>query len=104
MTTLTLWTEQWQHFHNEVREQWWGDLTRPPRQSGEAFLGRLSMEARDGALGVGEYERSPARTDAWNGFYERDVVPRLGPLRVRVARTRQRAFLPAGLGRLERRA
>jgi transposase-like protein len=25
-------------------------------------------------------------------------------LRVRVARTRQRAFLPAGLGRLERRA
>ena len=104
MTTLALWTEQWQNFHNEVREQWWGDLTRHTRQSWEDFLGRLSIEARDRALGVREYERSPARTDARNGFYERDVVTRLGTLRVRVARTRQRAFLPAGLGRLERRA
>jgi len=104
MTTLAPWTEQWQHFHNEVRDQWWGDLTRHTRQSWEDFLGRLSIEARDRALGVREYERSPARTDARNGFYERDVVTRLGTLRVRVARTRQRAFLPAGLGRLERRA
>ena len=104
MTTLALWTEQWQHFHNEVREQWWGDLTRHTRQSWEDFLGRLSIEARDRALGVREYERSPARTDARKGFYERDVVTRLGTLRVRVARTRQRAFLPAGLGRLERQA
>jgi transposase-like protein len=31
-------------------------------------------------------------------------VTRVGTLRVRVARTRQRAFLPAGLARLERRA
>ena len=51
-----------------------------------------------------EYERSPDRTDARNGFYERDFVTRLGTLRVRVARTRHRAFLPAGLVRLERRA
>ena len=38
-----------------------------------------------------------------NGFYERDFVTRLGALRVRVARTRQQAFLP-GLARWERRA
>jgi putative transposase len=62
------------------------------------------MEARDRYLGVREYERSLERTDARNGFYERDFVTRLGTLRVRVARTRHRAFLPVGLVRVERRA
>jgi putative transposase len=104
MTTLAPWTEQWQHFTSEVREQFWGDLAQHTRQSWQDFLGRLSIEARDRYLGVREYERSPARTDARNGFYERDFVTRLGTLRVRVARTRQQAFLPVGLARLERRA
>lgn len=104
MTTLAPWTEQWQHFTSEVREQFWGDLAQHTRQSWQDLLGRLSVEARDRYLGVREYERSPDRTDARNGFYDRDFVTRLGTLRVRVARTRQRAFLPAGLVRLERRA
>lgn len=51
-----------------------------------------------------EYERSAARTDARNGFYVRSFVTRLGTLQIRVARTRQQAFLPPGLARLERRA
>ncbi|HSF28896.1 MAG TPA: IS256 family transposase [Candidatus Tectomicrobia bacterium] len=104
MTTLAPWTEQWQHFQAEVREQFWGDLAQQTRQSWQDLLGRLSIEARDRYLGVREYERSPARTDARNGFYARDFVTRLGTVQVRVARTRQRAFLPAGLARLERRA
>lgn len=104
MATLAPWTEQFQHFRAELREQFWGDLTPHTRQTWSDFLGRLSLEARDHYLGVREYERSPARTDARNGFYERDFVTRLGTWRVRVARTRQRAFLPAGLGRLQRRA
>lgn len=104
MTTLAPWTEQWQHFVTDVREQFWGDLTQQTRQSWADFLGRLSVEARDQYLGVREYERSPARTDARNGFYERDFVTRLGTLRVRVARTRRQAFLPGGLARLQRRA
>lgn len=104
MQTLAPWTEQWQHFVTDVQEQFWGDLTQHTRQSWADFLGRLSIEARDQYLGVREYERSPLRMDARNGFYERDFVTRLGTLRVRVARTRQRAFVPAGLGRLQRRA
>ena len=52
-------------------------------------------------MGVREYERSPDRTDARHGFYNRDFVARLGTLRIWVARTRQRAFLPVGLARLE---
>ena len=55
-------------------------------------------------MGLREYERSPDRTDARHGFYNRDFVTRLGTLRVWMARTRQRAFLPVGLARLERRA
>ena len=78
-------------------------MTRHTRQSWQDFLGRLSIEARDRYLSVREYKRSPARADARNGFYERDFVTGLGTVRVRVARTRQRAFLPAGLARLERR-
>jgi len=104
MRTLAPWTEQWQHFTADVREQFWGDLTQHTRQSWQDFLGRLSVEARDRYLGVRDYERSPERTDARNGFYERDFVIRVGTLRVRVARTRQRTFLPPGLRRLERRA
>ena len=104
MTTLAPWTEQWQHFQTDLREQFWGDLAQHTRQSWQDLLWRLSVDARDRYLGVREYERSPERTDARNGFYERDFVTRLGTLRVRVARTRQRAFLPAGLARMERRA
>src|SRR5215831_8574685 len=104
MPTLVPGTEQWQPCNSELREQFWGDLTQHIRQSWQALLGRLSSEARDRYLGVREYARSPERTDARNGLYERDFVTRLGPLRVRVARTRQRVFLPAGLARLERRA
>jgi putative transposase len=104
MRTLAPWTEQWQHFAADIQEQFWRDLAQQTRQQWQDFLGRLSLEARDRYLGVREYERSPTRRDARNGFYERDFVTRLGTLRVRVARTRQRAFLPAGLARLERRA
>lgn len=33
MTTRAPWTEQWQHFTAEVRDQFWGDLTQHTRQS-----------------------------------------------------------------------
>jgi len=52
MQTLTPWTEQWQHFTSDVREQFWGDLTQHPRQSWQDFLDRVSVEARDRYLGV----------------------------------------------------
>lgn len=103
MTTLAPWTEQWQHFTSEIREQFWGDLAEHTRQSWQDFLDRLSLEARGRYLGVREDERSPNRIDARNGFYIRDFVNRLGTVQVRVAQTRQQAFLPTGLGRLERR-
>ena len=35
MTTLAPWTEQWQHFTAEVREQFWGDLPSIPGRVGK---------------------------------------------------------------------
>ena len=95
MRTLAPWTAQWQHFTRETREQFWGDVAQHTRHCWQDFLGRLSVEARDRYLGVRAYERRASRTDALNGFYERDFMTRLGALRLRMARTRQRAFLPA---------
>ena len=104
MQTLAPWTQQWQHFTSEVREQFWGDLAQHTRQSWQDLLAGSPSRPGIAIWGVRAYERGPARSDARNGFYERDFVTRLETVRVRVARTRQRAFLPAGLVRVERRA
>ncbi len=39
-----------------------------------------------------------------NGYYERDFVTRFGTIRLRIARTREKSFLPVGLRRFQRRA
>ena len=39
-----------------------------------------------------------SRTDYRNGFYERDYVTRLGTIRFRIARTRQKNFRSARAG------
>lgn len=104
MKTLAPWTEQFQHFMTEVRDQFWGDLHRHTREVWQRSLERLSVEARDRSLGVHAYERHPGRADARNGFYERDLVTVFGTLRLRIARTRRQAFLPAGVARFQRRA
>jgi len=92
MTTLAPWYEQRQHFTSEIREQFWGDLTQHTQQSWQDLLGRLSVEAWDRYLGVREYERSPDRADARNGFCAQDFVTCLDTMRVRVVRTRQRVL------------
>jgi len=92
MITLAPWNEQWQHFTSEIREQSWGDLTQHTQQRWQVLLGRLSVEAWDRYLGVREYERSPDRADARNGFCAQDFVTCLDTLRVRVVRTRQRVL------------
>jgi putative transposase len=104
MKTLAPWTEQFQHFVGAVRDEFWGDLYRHTREVWQQSLERLSVDARDQYLGVREYARQPGRQDTRNGFYEREVVTVFGTLRIRVARTRQQAFLPRGLRRLQRRA
>jgi putative transposase len=55
---------------------------------------------------TGWYDRvePSARSDYRNGYYEREYVTRLGTIRLRIARTREKNFLPRGLEKFERRA
>ncbi|HLJ88337.1 MAG TPA: transposase, partial [Candidatus Angelobacter sp.] len=64
-----------------------------------------SRKERDRYVGVEDYERAGERGRSYrNGFYVRDFVTRLGTLRLRVARSRERSFRPPGLERFQRRA
>jgi transposase-like protein len=105
MGKVTPITEQYQHFLAELRETFWGDLYGQTRRAWKALFEAESERERQRYLGCGPYERSPKpQGDARNGYYHRDFVTRLGTLRLRVARTRLRGFLPAGIGRFQRRA
>lgn len=102
MRTVAPWTEQWQHFVSEAAEQIWGDLYQRTRGAWQRSLEAVSRREQERSLGLAAYERAAKRQDYRNGFYWRDFITRFGTLRLRVARTRTRAFLPPGLARFQR--
>ncbi|MCX6615943.1 MAG: IS256 family transposase [Acidobacteria bacterium] len=98
-------TEQFQHFVEDLKESFWGDLYGATKEAWKKFLDAESIRERDRYLGAGWYERSAEpKRDYRNGFYKRDYVTVFGTLRLRIARTRKKNFLPAGLERFQRRA
>lgn len=96
-------TEQFQHFLREVNENFWGELYRRTALAWKSLFEELSWKERDRYLGVKEYARAGQR-EYRNGFYERKFVTLMGTLVLRVARTREKSFLPEALRRFERRA
>ena len=105
MAKVTPMTEQFQHFVRELKESFWGDLYGKTRLAWERLLEEESRRLRDRYLVADSYEReSEERRGYRNGYYVRDFVTRLGTLRVRVARSRERSFRPPGLERFQRRA
>jgi transposase-like protein len=68
------------------------------------FFQAESQRERDRYMGVGWHDRSEDRPDYRNGFYERDWVTRFGTIRLRIARTRGKNFLPKQLQNFQRRA
>ena len=97
--------EQFQHFWEELSESFWGDLYGRTRLAWKKLWEAESIRERERYCGVGWQERSSdSERDNRNGFYERDDVTRFGTIRLRIARTRGKNFLPAGLGRFQRRA
>jgi transposase-like protein len=99
-------TEQFQHFLEELKESFWGDVYAKTRQAWKKFWEAQSARERDSYLGVGCYDRvEPGqRRDYRNGYYERDFVTRLGTIRLRITRTRGKNFPPRGLEKFQRRA
>lgn len=94
-------TEQFQHFVEEVKESFWGDLCGKTQLAWKAFLEGVSQEARDRYVCV---EEEAGRQEYRNGFYERSLVTIFGTLVLRIARTRRQSFLPRAIARFQRRA
>ena len=98
-------TEHFQHFLTEMKESFWGDVYGQTKRAWQGFLELESQRQRDRFSGWGRYERrSGQRRDYRNGYYERDFVTRFGTIRLRIARTRGKSFLPRGIERFQRRA
>src|SRR5262249_34985972 len=98
-------TEHFQHFLTELKESFWGDVYGQTRQAWQRFFELQSERQRDRFSGWGRYERRRGkRRDYRNGYYQRDFVTRFGSIRLRIARTRGKSFLPVGLRRFQRRA
>src|SRR5712692_2853865 len=98
-------TEHFQHFLAEMKESFWGDVYGQTKLAWQGFLERESQRQRDRFSGWGRYQRrSGKRRDYRNGYYERDFVTRFGTIRLRIARTREKSFLPRGIERFQRRA
>lgn len=98
-------TEHFQHFLAEMKESFWGDLYGQTQVAWQQFFELQSERERDRFSRAGRYERRRGRRRIYrNGYYERDFVTRFGTIRLRIARTREKSFLPVGLRRFQRRA
>jgi len=97
--------ERFQHFLSDLKDSFWGDLEAKTRLAWKQFLEAESERMRHLYMGYESYERGPRQAAGYrNGYYERDFVTRFGTLRLRIARTRDKSFLPAGLDKFQRRA
>jgi putative transposase len=101
-------SEEIQHYFNELRDQFWGDVNQHTKNGLKKFLEDWSERERDQFVGLRWYERyernGDQRPEYRNGYYERDWVTMFGTIRIRIARTRGEAFLPNGLRKFHRRA
>jgi len=104
MAKVTEITEHFQHFVSELQDSFWGDMYGRTRVAWQQFWNTESLRARDQWMELDPYQRADGEREYRNGFYERDYVTRMGTIRLRIARTRNKNFLPAGLERFQRRA
>ncbi len=105
MAKITSIDEHFQHFLSDLKESFWGDVEAKTRLAWKRFLEGESERMRNLYMGYESYERGTRPAGSYrNGYYERDFVTRFGSIRLKIARTRSRSFLPAGLDRFQRRA
>ncbi len=105
MAKVTPITEHFQHFLADLKETFWGDLYGRTKSAWKEFLEADSREQRDQYAVREAYQRRQSRRQPYrNGYYERDFVTPFGTIRLRIARTRGKSFLPRGLRRFQRRA
>ena len=104
MAKVTAISEHFQHFLAEMKESFGGICSRRRSWPGTVFRGAIGAAAgpvratsatSGGGTGAPRYR---------NGYYEREFVTRFGTIRLRIARTREKSFLPADWGGFKRRA
>jgi transposase-like protein len=94
-------TEHFQHFVDELKETFWGDLQGEAQRAAKKFFELLSERERDRYMVSARYGQSAARQHHRNGYHLRDFVTRFGTLRLRIARSRQRGFLPEVMAKFQ---
>src|SRR5260370_4214078 len=105
MAKLIAITEHYQHFLAEMKESFWGDVYGETKLAWKRLLEADSERQRDRYAVREVYQRRSNRRQPYrNGYYERDFVTRLGTIRLRIARTRAKSFLPRALEPFQRRA
>jgi putative transposase len=97
-------SEQFQHFVEDVQGSFWSDCYGQARRFVNEAIERESVRLREAYLHCNRYERTAARCDQRNGFYYRDFQTRFGGLRLKIARSRTRSFLPAVIQLFQRRS
>ena len=98
-------TEHYQHFLAEMRDSFWGDLYGQTKLAWKHFFETQSELMRDRMMAREMYEpRQDERQVYRNGYYERDFVTCFGTIRMRIARSRTKGYLPPGLKPFQRRA
>jgi putative transposase len=104
MAKVTPITEHFQHFVADLKESFWGDCQGQAKKAMQRYLELLSERRRDLYMVSQRYQREEKRKDYRNGYYQRDFVTRMGTLRLRIARTRKKNFLPEVISKFQRRA
>ena len=99
-------TEQFEHFVADLKDSFWGDMCGAARMSLQRWLEQDSLQQRDEYLRQEPTEaRQESRPKRYrNGYYYRDWVTRFGTIRLKIARTRDKNFLPRALRAFQRRA
>src|SRR3972149_4304919 len=88
MRKVTEITEQFQHFVQDVKESFWGDVNGKAQGALRQILEWDSRQQRDRYLCREAYARREGPGDYRHGYYERGFVTRCGTLRLRIAPTR----------------
>jgi len=98
-------SEHFQHFLEDLKESFWGELEGKTRLVWKQLLEAESERLRHRYAVLDSYERGPRQAKQYrNGYYERDFLTRFGSIRLRIARTRGQSFLPSGMEKFQRRA
>jgi putative transposase len=101
MQKLTPGTEQYQDFEEQLRDSFWSEVYDQSKQAVKELL-ELDSERQRYLMAEAHERTGVVGQDYRNGSYERNIVTRSGTIRIRVARTRRKEFLPAGIEGFQR--